>query len=558
MTVVNLSVAIVVGAKSEELADPIRESLNRYTINVYDGSRARSFAQLLNEIIYVSRETDIVVFCSHKVRPTDDDIKLIIDKVVEGYGLVMLYKMACFGFRPELFRRIGMFDERFEPAGYEDNDIYIRLMEADISVYEETRVEYVHSRSTWQQELVEVEGIEFKQPKTFLFYSKKWRENMDRTVTRRMLEGQLCYNMGNINRNIKFKRFDESVIESSHLFPMGVRNEIKIENKRWLIIGGTGSLGKKVMDIYGNSNQIHVMSRDENKHWELKDKYKGVKFMMGDIRDYEKVNDVINRVSPNIIVIAAALKHIDTCEYELKESLETNTMGTMNVLKSVRSSKLKDLETVLFVSTDKACYPINTYGMCKALSEKAIVEESLKMCDSHVKYVNIRYGNVLDSRGSIIPKLREWKGDTYYLTHLEMTRFLMTQEDSVELMTYAIMSGESGDTIVPKIDAMSIKELFELYNESSGGGKKIEITKLRAGEKMHESLLNVNEIRRTVRKVMNDKEYYIIKPDYNLDNYRFVDMEEMKSYDSCDALLSKERLCKYLEEKGFLESMRDV
>lgn len=548
--VMNLNVAIIVGSKSNELAVPVKESLNEYNVNVYDGSKARSFAQLLNEVIYIARDSDIIIFCSHKVRPKDDDIRLIIDKVIDGHGLVMLYKMACFGFRPELFKRIGMFDERFEPAGYEDNDIYIRLMEADISVYEETRVEYVHSRSTWQQELVEVEGVEYKQPRTFLFYLKKWKENSDGTVTRKLMESPLCYNMGKIDRSIKFRCFDESVIESWHLFPRGVRNEIKIEKKRWLIIGGTGSLGRKVMDIYGGNNEIYVMSRDENKHWELKDRYKSVRFILGDIRDYEKVNEVINSVSPNIIVMAAALKHIDTCEYELRESLETNTMGTMNVLKSVRLSKMKCLETVLFVSTDKACYPINTYGMCKALSEKAIVEESLKMWDSHVKYVNIRYGNVLDSRGSIIPKLREWKGDTYYLTHPEMTRFLMTQEDSVELMTYAIMRGESGDTIVPKIDAMGIKDLFELYNDMNGGEKKIEITKLRPGEKMHESLLNVNEIRRTILKNVDNKRYYIIKPDYNLDNYKFI--EGMKSYDSCDALLSKEQLCKYLEGKGFL------
>lgn len=550
---VNVNIAIVVGVKSAELAEPLKKSLGGYNINIYDGSKARSFAQLLNEIIYVSRESDIVIFCSHKVRPKDEDIQLIIKKVMDGYGLVMLYKMACFGFRPELFKRIGMFDERFEPAGYEDNDIYIRLLEADIAVYEETRVEYVHSRSTWQQELVEVEGVEFKQPKTFLFYLKKWKEHDDNTVSRRLQEGPMCYNMGMLDKRIKFRCFDDSVIESLHLFPAGVRYNTKLEGKRWLMIGGTGSLGKKVMDIYGDSNEIYVMSRDENKHWELKDKYKDVRFILGDIRDYEKVNDTINRVKPNIIVIAAALKHIDTCEYEVRESLETNTVGTMNVLKSVRLSKLKSMETVLFVSTDKACYPINTYGMCKALSEKAIVEESLKMDDSYVKYVNIRYGNVLDSRGSIIPKLREWKGDTYYLTHPDMTRFLMTQEDSVELMTYAIMRGESGDTIVPKIDAMNIKDLFEIYNESSGGEKKIKVTKLRPGEKMHESLLNVNEIRRTIVKTMGEKQYYIIKPDYNLDNYRFIDVEKMKSYDSCDELLSKDVLRGYLEERGFLE-----
>lgn len=543
-----LNVGIVIGAKSDELAEPVKKSLKGYKVNVYDGSKSRSFAQLLNEIIYITRDVDILIFCSHKVRPTSDDINLIVEKVNEGYGLVMLYKMACFGFRPELIKRIGFFDERYEPAGYEDNDFYNRMVEADIAIYEKTCVEYIHSMSTWQQELVEVEGVEFKQPKTFLFYKKKWDEKGDGLVIRKMQEGPLCYNMGNINRNIKFRPYNESVIESDYLFPKYVYSEINIVKKRWLIIGGTGSLGRKVIDIYGDSNEIYVMSRDENKHWELRGMYKNIKFKLGDIRDYEKVSDVICQVNPNIIVMAAALKHIDTCEYEVRESLETNMLGTMNVLKAVRmnESRLKRLETVLFVSTDKACYPINTYGMCKALSEKAIVEESLKMYNSNVKYVNIRYGNVLNSRGSIIPKLRDSVDDTYYLTHNDMTRFLMTQEDSVRLMTYAILSGESGDTIVPKIAAMKIRDLFELYAERSDPCKKIELTKLRPGEKMHESLLNVNELSRTVER----GDYYIIKPDYNLDYYKFVD--GMSTYDSCDALLSKEELGVYLEEKGFI------
>jgi FlaA1/EpsC-like NDP-sugar epimerase len=169
------------------------------------------------------------------------------------------------------------------------------------------------------------------------------------------------------------------------------------------------------------------------------------------------------------------------------------------------------------------------------------------------------YFNVLNSRGSIIPKLKEWKGDKYYLTHENMTRFLMTQEDSVSLMTYAILKGESGDTIIPRIDAMKIKDLFEIYLEREGskdrveskvGGdnikRVIEVTKMRPGEKMHESLLNVNEIRRTVER----DDYYIIKPDYNLEGYKFV--EGLESYDSGDALLSKDKLKVYLEEKGFL------
>jgi FlaA1/EpsC-like NDP-sugar epimerase len=280
----------------------------------------------------------------------------------------------------------------------------------------------------------------------------------------------------------------------------------------------------------------------------MKSKYTDkVKYVIGDIRDRFKIESTITRLDPHIIIIASALKHIDTCEYEVHESLETNTNGTLNVLRSIEHNikRLKRLETVVFISTDKACYPINTYGICKALSEKAIVEYSLKMNQERVKFVNVRYGNVLNSRGSIIPKLKECKEDTLYLTHPDMTRFIMTQEDSVNLIQYAIMNGNSGDTIIPRIEAMRIKDLFELFAERHSPPKKIEITSLRPGEKMSEALLNINEIRRTICK----DNYYIIKPDYkDNNNYEFIDL---KSYDSSDKTLDKKELELYLKRCKF-------
>jgi len=545
-----MKVIIIVAAKDPILAKPVINSLKNFKVNFYNGSNARSFSHLLNSIINLTKDNDIVIFCSHKVRPVDDDIKFMVEKIIEGYGMVMLYKAACFAFRPEVFKRIGLFDERYEPGGYEDDDLYIRLVEGNIGIYEDKVVEYIPSASTWQQELIEIEGQQFKQPKTYLFHITKWKINSTECV-RLLNEPPTCFNLGPPDYSIKIKPFKQSVIKTiGYYFPRIVRNETEIKDKRILIIGGTGSLGQKLMDIYGNDNKLYAVSRDENKHWALKQKYNNINFIIGDIKNYDKICDIICQTKPHIIIIAAALKHIDTCEYEINESFNTNTLGTMNVLKTIRrhENKLKMLETVLFVSTDKACYPINTYGICKALSEKAIIEESLKMRNSRIKYLNIRYGNVLNSRGSIIPKLKTTTKDTYYLTHKDMTRFLMTQEDSVNLINYAIINGESGDTIIPMISAMNIHDLFELYAEKYN--KKIEITEIRPGEKMHEALMNINEINRAI---ISDN-YYIIKPCYNFNADYYSDnlIKNMKSYDSCDALLTKEQLKNYLNNLDFL------
>ena len=170
-----------------------------------------------------------------------------------------------------------------------------------------------------------------------------------------------------------------------------------IQNKKILLFGGSGSLGNKFIETYIHTNTIVNYSRDECKHWQMSLKYKTDKlsFIIGDIRDYTRVETSILREQPDIIVIMAALKHIDRCEYAIEECIKTNFNGPMNVLHSVEANmdRLPNLQTVVFVSTDKACEPTNAYGMAKALAESAIVEKSLflKKC----KFVNIRYGNVL-------------------------------------------------------------------------------------------------------------------------------------------------------------------
>ena len=180
-----------------------------------------------------------------------------------------------------------------------------------------------------------------------------------------------------------------------------------MDNKNILVFGGTGSLGYELTKQLVNNNKIYNFSRDECKHWNMKldfNYHQNLNFIIGDIINKQKVENSILRVNPDIIIIAAAMKHVDQCEVNAEQCLNTNLLGVKNILDAIEIHKDKlDLKTTLFVSTDKACSPINTYGMAKAISEQLIIEKAYYI--KSIKFVNIRYGNVLNSRGSIIPLL---------------------------------------------------------------------------------------------------------------------------------------------------------
>ena len=315
------------------------------------------------------------------------------------------------------------------------------------------------------------------------------------------------------------------------------------QNKKILLFGGSGSLGNKFIEKHIANNQITNYSRDECKHWSMSLKYKtdNLKFIIGDIRDYQNVSNSILREQPHIIIIMAALKHIDRCEYAIDECIKTNSMGPINVVNAVEKNndRLKNLEVVVMVSTDKACEPTNVYGMAKAIAESAVVEKSLYI--KNRKFVNIRYGNVLNSRGSIIPILHEKGSDPevkeFTLTHEDMTRFVMTLEQSVALIEYAILNGESGDTIIPKLISMKLIDLMEIFSEKYG--KPVKITGLRPGEKMLESLISETQAMRLVKKVNG---YMHIKPPYK----NLLVTEEIHNYNSKLNPLNKEELREFM------------
>lgn len=547
---------IYVGVKTEDLATPVVNSLKPLNCKVFLGDNYPSFSKLINDII-VDCPTEIVIFCSHKVIATPDDISKLLERIDGGYGISTVYRFGCFGFKKDLIRQIGFFDERYLNGGWEDNDIMMRLLEADISYYEDESAKYIPGASLWKHPPGQL--------KSQVHYRKKWSIYKIEIAVRNLDEEIYPYDIGKSTLS-KFKPWSESVfckVKQVESFNGAFWNpylilsgDQPIQNKHILIFGGTGSLGHKFVEIYGMFNNITIFSRDENKHWQMnltfpKTQYPGLKYYMGDIRDKDRVRNAIYDTDPDIIIIASALKHIDLCEYEVSEAIATNYSGTENVLMSIKDNwkRLTRLTNVLFVSTDKACHPINTYGMAKALSEKATVEMAKKMKDLScpIKFNVVRYGNILNSRGSIIEILNRIGTSSqphFVLTHEQMTRFIMLQEQSVKMITYALTFANSGDIVVPKIKSILIKHLIEIF--AMKYNKKILITGIRPGEKMHEILFNTTEYLR----IVDDRLYYRIRPTYDCD-YKSIDhFKNMASYESFSFIMEKEELMYMLKRIG--------
>jgi len=319
-----------------------------------------------------------------------------------------------------------------------------------------------------------------------------------------------------------------------------------MKNKKIIIFGGSGSLGQTLLKRLYKYNKILVFSRDEAKHWTIKNKFNSdnLLFSVGDIRDKNRVEEILVRFNPNIIIMASALKQVDTCELSPYESVKTNILGINNIV-DVVESKLKDLtdlESVLMVSTDKACSPTNVYGMCKSVAERLVLVKSTNI-DS-VKFVAVRYGNVLDSRGSIIPlfKHQVQTQDHLTVTHPDMTRFLMTLDDSVDLILTTLENANTGETWIPKLDAMKIIDLANIYAKKYD--KTIKFTGIRPGEKIHESLVSDSESIRTVER----ENHYVIRPSYD----RPIS-ENVFEYSSADFCLDKEKLKVYLDDLSILD-----
>ena len=315
-----------------------------------------------------------------------------------------------------------------------------------------------------------------------------------------------------------------------------------MKDKKILILGGTGALGKSLIKRYYDKNRIIILSRDEHKHVHLMKKYDKLISHLGDIRDKDSLRNCFDKYRPDVVINTAALKHVPFCETNSMESVKTNILGHQNVIETIK--EFNDIETLIFISTDKACKPINIYGMCKAISEK--LYSNYAETETNTKVVMVRYGNVLESTGSVIPYFKsilESGNAKLPITHLDMTRFLLTLDDAVELIDWTYDHPTShGKIAVPKIKSMKIIDLARCLIKAYGlkGRVGLEVVGVRPGEKLHEEMISQEEWFRTE----DDKNYLINNlPIHN----------DMWSYNSSDTLMNIEDSYKFLQKSGVIQ-----
>jgi len=266
------------------------------------------------------------------------------------------------------------------------------------------------------------------------------------------------------------------------------------KNRTLLVTGGTGSFGDAVVKRFLQTeiSEIRIFSRDEKKQDDMRKLYNNdkLKFYIGDVRDYDSIESALRGV--DFVFSAAALKQVPSCEFFPLEAVKTNILGTENTLNAAIANGVKK---VIVLSTDKAVYPINAMGMTKALMEKVMVAKSRTISENKTVLCGTRYGNVMASRGSVIPLFIEQikAGKPLTITNPNMTRFMMSLDDAVDLVLYAFKHGNQGDIFVQKAPATTINILAEALIDIFEADNKIQIIGTRHGEKLYESLLTSEE-----------------------------------------------------------------
>ena len=290
-----------------------------------------------------------------------------------------------------------------------------------------------------------------------------------------------------------------------------------MKNKVLLITGGTGSFGNAVLQKFlhiEHFSEIRVFSRDEKKQDDMRNQLKNekLKFYIGDVRDYNSVEQAMRGV--DYVFHAAALKQVPSCEFFPMEAVKTNVIGTDNVLSAAERYEVKK---VVVLSTDKAAYPINAMGMSKAMMEKVTVARSRNLDNAKTIFCATRYGNVMASRGSVIPLFIDQikAGKNLTITDPNMTRFMMTLEDAVDLVLYAFEHANQGDLFVQKAPAATVQVLAEALIDLYQSKSEIKVIGTRHGEKLYETLVN----REDMVKAEDLGEYYRIPADNRDLNY---------------------------------------
>lgn len=329
-----------------------------------------------------------------------------------------------------------------------------------------------------------------------------------------------------------------------------------ISGKRVLVTGGTGSFGRMfVREILKlDPKEVIVFSRDEDKQGTMRLEYQNehrLRFLLGDIRDFRSIREAVRGV--DFVIHAAALKWVTEVEYNVWEGVRTNVIGTQNIIEAARD---ENIEKVVTLSTDKAVNPVNAYGMSKALQERLMTTANLYNVGKRTVFVSTRYGNVLGSRGSVVPLFRKLidEGKPLTVTDPKMTRFVITLEDSVKLVLKALKDGVGGEVFVKKMPAHTIDDLVEIFLESvPKKNRKIVNIGIRPGEKIHEELIGFYESPRTVEL----SDYYVVLPQIEIPEVtkkykkskRLIDFEY--SSDSTK-MLSRADLRKILKSESFI------
>ncbi|MCE2612443.1 polysaccharide biosynthesis protein [Flavobacteriaceae bacterium D16] len=329
------------------------------------------------------------------------------------------------------------------------------------------------------------------------------------------------------------------------------------KNKTLLITGGTGSFGNAVLNRFLETDikEIRIFSRDEKKQDDMRNRLKNskVKFYIGDVRNYDSIERAMRGV--DYVFHAAALKQVPSCEFFPIEAAKTNVFGTQNVIDAAVANKV---DKIICLSTDKAAYPINAMGISKALMEKVAVAASRNVPEGGTTVCLTRYGNVMASRGSVIPLFVDQikQGNPLTVTDPNMTRFLMSLEDAVDLVLFAYEHGEQGDLFVNKAPASTIGDLAEVVRDLYNADNEIKVIGTRHGEKLYETLCTREEM----QKAVDMGEFYRIPADNRDLNYsRYfsegkVDMSVIEDYHSHNTKrLNKEELKDILLELKFIK-----
>ncbi len=293
--------------------------------------------------------------------------------------------------------------------------------------------------------------------------------------------------------SLKYERIVEILKEHAN------KDTSVLSGKVLLITGGTGSFGHAVVDRFLQTDvkEIRILSRDEKKQDDMRKAYHNdkLKFYIGDVRDYNSIKDAFRGV--DFVFSAAALKQVPSCEFYPMEAVKTNVVGSDNVITACVQNHVKK---AIFLSTDKAAYPINAMGISKALMEKNVVARSRQLLPGDTVLCLTRYGNVMASRGSVIPLFLDQikQGRPITITNPDMTRFMMTLDDAVDLVLYAFEHGEQGDLFVQKAPAATIETLAKAIIELTNSKTGIEYIGTRHGEKLYETLVGAEEMIRAV------------------------------------------------------------